>query len=248
MSQLTVYQTTKPGTIKLLITANLICYVLLWNLHQEYPDTVPEIHYLCLFINGYLFQVLRRSERNPLDDVNKLEFYKDAFMLFLIMLLPVGVAFLVFNFIVTASFPTMLVTFIIASVAGVALIYSVGSNKIILKEHVAVFMHGVYFKKTKTLAYEDIDTIILSAARESITISSRDGSVRETYTWMSNLDNLHRLLQQRVLSAKQKKPVATSSLTTEELIEKRLSGRITDDEFIKAVDSRIAAPGDTLNS
>jgi hypothetical protein len=175
--------------------------------------------------------VHRRASKDPQDGVSRLEFYKDPFVLVLLMLIPAGLVFLISTFIYSASFPIMLVAYTLAFISGVILLCSVASHKIILKEHVAVFMHGAFFRKKRVLAYEKIGSIELSAVTDGITVVSADGSLRETYTWMNNTDNLYKILQQRVVEARQTKQTHKASLTLEDLADKRLSGELTDEEF-----------------
>lgn len=185
-----VRQTTKPLIIRILIAINLIVYFVFWYLHKEYPETIPELFYGGIALNAYLFQILRKSMKDPLESKNNLEFYRDPIILLLVMLLPTGITYLLFSYALSVSLPMMAFGYIGSAVLGLVILADSAGYKIVLKEHTVTFTHGIFFRRPKTIPYGNIASVSLSAATDGISIITKDGKTKETYRWMSGLDNL----------------------------------------------------------
>ena len=237
---LRVRQITNPLIVRISIVVNIIAYFLLWYLHEEYPETVPEIYWGGIFLNGYLFHVLRKSMKDPHEGKNNLEFYRDPIVLLLLMLLPSGIAYLLFTYVLSVSPPMMVFGYICSVVIGFIILIDSAGYKIVLKEHTVTFTHGVFFRRQKAVPYGNIASISISAATDGITITTKDGKIKETYRWMGGLGNLQKLLRHRVEAAPVLSGVGGHDFTLEELADRRVRGVIADEEFSAELQKRYA--------
>ena len=236
---LRVRQVTSPLIVRVVIVVNLIAYFLLWYLHKEYPETIPEIYWGAIFLNAYFFNVLRKSMKDPHEGKNNLEFYRDPIILLIFMLLPPAVTYLLLTYVLSVSLPMMAFGYICSVVTGFIILADSAGYKIVLKEHTVTFTHGVFFRRSKTVPYGNIASIAISAATDGISITTKDGKIKETYRWMGGIDNLQKLLRHKVEAAPVLNGAEGHNYTLEELADRRVRGVITDEEFSAAIEKRI---------